>query len=157
MSIGIKQSDCRFYVNEPERTVVCVVPNTESLFKDFIYDNFQFQDIAFGSALIWSESGRFSASLDMPDSFIGKAVCAEDDNWDVEAGKRLAFYRAKNKVYSSFYKRANKFIQTIDGRLGDMISILNEMGMKLQDRKEDMAHEINEMTGMPLKDLGIEE
>ena len=37
---GVKMSDCRFYVNEEKRTVVCVIPNTQNMVIDFILDNF---------------------------------------------------------------------------------------------------------------------
>ena len=35
---GIKMSDCKFYVNEEERIVVCVIPKTKYMVEDFIKD-----------------------------------------------------------------------------------------------------------------------
>ena len=35
---GIKMSDCRFYVNEKERTVVCVIPDTDHMVLDYIWE-----------------------------------------------------------------------------------------------------------------------
>ena len=33
---GIKMSDCRFYVNEEERTVICVIPNTRCMLLNWV-------------------------------------------------------------------------------------------------------------------------
>ena len=73
---GIKMSDCRFYVNEEERVVVCVIPNTRRMVSDFIHDHFEFKDLDFWYALEDVDKVR------MPESFMGKAVCAPEDEWD---------------------------------------------------------------------------
>jgi len=153
---GIKMSDCRFYVDEDARTVICVIPpiitnksgdrqNTSDMVFDFIRENFQFSDIDMYDAIsFWNKN--FSNKLIMPRSFIGKAVCAPEDNWDVELGKMIAFSRAKDKCYKSFFKRANKFVQTIDRRLGDMITVFNDFGVKLENKRENLQQRIEEMT-----------
>ena len=143
---GIKMSDCKFYVNEEERTVVCVIPNkihhkdgsitiVSKMVEDFIEKNFRFNDIEFNFALnyYWQEK-----NLEMPVSFMGKAVCAPEDEWDEELGRMIAFSRAKDKCYRSFFKRANIFVQTIDRRLGNIINTLNDFGIKLSDKKEKL-------------------
>ena len=136
---GIKMSDCRFYVNEAERTVVCVIPNTDNMVMDFIHEHFRFNDLDF-SFLEW----RMENKIAMPHSFMGKAVCAAEDEWDEETGKLIAFSRAKDKCYKSFFKRANTFIQTVDGRLGDMITEFNDFGMKLETKREALQQQIDE-------------
>lgn len=150
---GIKMSDCRFYVNEAERTVVCVIPQfvedgsrrnfTCDMVLDFIYDNFSFREVDFHYAL----ERAFENELKMPSSFIGKAVCAPDDEWNEETGKLIAFARAKDKCYKSFFKRANHFVQTIDRRLGDMIEQFNDFGIKLEDKRIGLEQKINEKIG----------
>ena len=137
---GIKMSDCKFYVNEDERTVVCVIPNTRDMLTDFICENFSWNDIDMDDAIGWG----FSDSLSLPNSFIGKAVCAPEDEWSKETGCLIAFARAKDKCYKSFFKRANKFIQTVDKRLNDMIEMFNDFGMKLENRRETLQDEIND-------------
>ncbi len=141
---GIKMSDCKFYVNEDERTVVCVIESTRNMVRDFIYDNFQFKDINMFASIegFWGD-GRFGEKvLTMPNSFIGKAVCAAEDEWDEELGKKIAFARAKDKCYKSFFKRANTFVQAVDRRLGDMISAFNDLGLKLDTKREALENEI---------------
>ena len=137
---GIKMSDCKFYVNEEARTVVCVIPRTRFMVNDFIKDHFQFSDLNFWYAFddtdkIW-----------MPHSFMGKAVCSKDDEWNEELGRMLAFSRAKDKCYKSFFKRANAFIQQTDRRLGDMITMFNDFGMKLDGKREILEKKIEELT-----------
>ena len=133
-------SDCKFYVDDLERVIVCVIPNTRTMVLDFIYDHFDFSDInLYNSIKSWN---RLDEELEMPSSFIGKAKCAPSDEWDVDTGMLIAFSRAKDKCYKSFFKRANKFIQAIDRRLGDAISIFNDFGVKLEEKKDNLKQQI---------------
>ena len=140
---GIKMSDCRFYVNEEARTVVCVIPNTKYMLSNFIDEHFQYGDINFDYA-ITTEYLRHE--LVMPNSFMGKAVCSADDEWNEEIGKMIAFSRAKDKCYKSFFRRANNFVNTVDRRLGSVIEMFNAMGNKLNDKREGLEQKIQEMT-----------
>ena len=140
---GIKMSDCKFYVDKDARTVVCVIPNTRNLVIEFIIDNFEFEDIDLTSSM-WN---KFSKSLYMPRSFMGKAVCAEEDEWNEETGRFIAYSRAKDKCYKSFFKRANHYVQTIDRRLNDVVNTFNDFGTKLEDRRVAIGQRIDELTG----------
>ena len=140
---GIKMSDCRFYVNEAERTVVCVIPNTSHMVMDFIWDNFNWSDVNMSDAIDYNLRDK----IRMPHSFMGKAVCAPEDEWNEELGRMIAFSRAKDKCYKSFFKRANMFVQTVDRRLGDMIDSFNNFGLKLEDKREALQNQIDEMIG----------
>ena len=135
---GIKMSDCRFYVNEEARTIVCVIPNTKHMLVDYIYEHFEF-----GEFKMWSALYVFN-KLNMPNSFIGKAVCSEEDEWNEETGRLIAFSKAKNKCYQSFFKRANTFVQLVDRRLGDVIESFNNFGVKLSEKKEELEKQIEE-------------
>jgi hypothetical protein len=139
---GIKMSDCRFYVDEEARTVICVIPNTKNMVNDFIWDHFQWSDVNMSDALDY----HLRRQIKMPKSFMGKAVCAPEDEWNEELGRMLAFSRAKNKCYKSFFKRANRLVQTVDRRLSDMITLFNDFGDKLQVKKEMLDAKIEEMT-----------
>lgn len=141
---GIKMSDCRFYVDEAEKVVVCVIPNTSHMVMDFIWDNFNWSDINMSDAIDY----HMRQKLRMPKSFVGKAKCADEDEWDEELGKMIAFSKAKDKCYKSFFKRANTFVQIIDGRLGDMISSFNSFGMKLEDKRIGLQQQIDERMGV---------
>ena len=137
---GIKMSDCRFYVNEEERTVICVIPNTRRMLLNFIEDNFIFPDFEVNYAMQY----RFvEENLKMPHNFMGKAVCSAEDKWDETTGRLIAYSRAKDKCYKSFFKRANKLIQMIDSRLGDMIELFNNLGMKLEVKRDNLQEKID--------------
>lgn len=140
---GIKMSDCRFYVNEAERVVVCVIPNTSHMVMDFIWDNFNWADINMSDAIDY----RLRKEIRMPNSFMGKAICAPEDEWNEELGKMIAFSKAKDKCYKSFFKRANTFVQMVDQRLGNMIESFNNFGMKLENKREALQSQIDEMIG----------
>ena len=75
---------------------------------------------------------------------MGKAVCAPEDEWDVETGKMIAFSRAKDKCYKSFFKRANMLVQKFDARLGDMIELFNNFGEKLDKKRVSLQNKIDE-------------
>lgn len=139
---GIKMSDCKFYVDEAARTVVCVIPNTQLMVTDFMYEHFRWKDVDFWMGLEYILDDK----LTMPHSFMGKAVCAPEDEWNEELGRIIAFSRAKNKCYKSFFKRANKLIQTVDKRLNDMITLFNDFGAKLQTKKEMLDAKIEHLT-----------
>ena len=136
---GIKMKDCRFYVNEEARTVVCVIPKTRDMVLNFMGDHFRWSDLDMWGASQFSMDHR----LRMPYSFSGKAVCAPEDTWDEELGRKIAFSKAKDKCYKSFFKRANLYVQTVDRRLNDMIEQFNNFGAKLEAKRELLHTEID--------------
>lgn len=140
---GIKMSECKFYVDEEKRTVICVIPKTRDMLIDFIQDHFDFRDVDLSHSTYFRS---MNDKLAMPNSFIGKAVCAAEDEWNEETGRMIAFSRAKDKCYKSFFKRANKFVQAIDRRLGDAIELFNDFGLKLEGKRAALQNQIDERT-----------
>lgn len=124
--------DCKFYVDEEKRVVVCVIPDTKKMLRDFIDDHFRFLNFDVGMGLGWDGIRKFN----MPTSFMGKAVCSPDDEWDEELGRRIAFARAKDKCYKSFFRRANALVQMIDLYLGRMMDQFNAFGDKCAANRE---------------------
>lgn len=139
---GIKMSDCKFYVDKNARVVICVIQDVQDMLIKFVREHFDWNDIDIDYAVDW----RFEPKLKMPHSFMGKAVCADEDEWDEELGKKIAFSRAKDKCYKSFFKRANLLVQTYDRRLGDMIEIFNNFGLKLENKREALEKIIEDQT-----------
>ena len=128
---GIKMSDCRFYVNEEERTVICVIPNARFKFLSYMYDKFMYHRKV-GFSVDESE-------LELPKQFIGKAVCSKEDEWNEETGRMIAFARAKNKFYKSFFKRANLLVNSIDKELTYMVDTFNSFGEVLNQKDSDLT------------------
>ena len=141
MKTGISMKNCKFYVNEEERVIVCVIHKTEDMLINFINENFCFSDFN----IMWGLTTKFFHELDLPNTFIGKAVCAKDDEWNEEKGKLIAYSRAKDKYYKSFFKRANLLINAIDRRLGNMIEVFNNFGMRLEENHTRLQEKIENM------------
>lgn len=141
---GIKMSDCRFYVNEAERTIVCVIPKTRDMLYDYIYEHFSFNDFDMYRGMDYRLEEKV---INMPSSFMGKAVCSAEDEWNEELGRKIAFSRAKDKCYRSFFKRANTFINALDRRMGDMIESFNSLGKQLENKRDGLQHQIDEALG----------
>ena len=55
-------------------------------------------------------------------TFIGKAICSEDDKFDFEIGKRIALAKAELKLYNYIGKRSTKAIKLITKNLKDFES-----------------------------------
>lgn len=141
--LNIKETDCKFHIDEEKRVVICKIQNTfkfrvNTLFSDFVKENFDWRDINIDYAI----DDKLIDRLQMPHYFIGKAVCADEDEWDVELGKKIAYARAKDKCYRSFFRRASLLIQTVDRRLGDMMDTFNALGSKLSDNKDRLEADI---------------
>lgn len=151
MNIGIKMSDCKFYIDKDARTVVCVIPKTVvrndgkhytcDAFLDFIRDNFREGKIDMAYSLNYDAQKQ----LRMPSTFMGKAVCAPEDEWNEDLGKLIAYSRAKDKFCRSFFKRANIFVNTIDITLNRCMETLNDYGTKLGAKKDAIDARINSM------------
>ena len=137
---GIKMSDCKFYVDETARKVICVIPNTKFMVWNYVNEHFDWNDFSVSLAANFR-----TLKLDMPSSFRGIAVCNPEDEWNPELGRLIAFSKAKDKCYKSFFKRANALVQAIDRRLGDMINDFNDFGMKLSEKRDQITDEIDSM------------
>ena len=108
--MNIKMSDCDFYVNKEKRTIVCVINDTEDALYDYVDENFTIDSFAWYAY-------RMSDDAVMPKRFVGKAVCSEEDEWDEEFGRRLAFFRAKHKFYTCVCTRAGVMLQRMQKQL----------------------------------------
>ena len=133
MKFNVKPSDCKFVINKDKKTIVCVYEGCKNDFVHFIEENSMFQ------LPIWTYVGHKSnvaialyRKLIMPDRFTGIAVCGENDEWNENTGKLIAFSRMKDKLNRSFFKRANAFINTMDKYLDETVELLNTIGEKLE-------------------------
>jgi len=137
MKINIKKEDCKFIVKPEERMVICIIDgkHIKHLLNDFVSD-FDFPDL---EVYVPFPAAR---KMLMPSSFMGKAVCAEEDEWNEEIGRKIAYSRAKHKLYMSFFKRANFFVRTIDRRLNDIMNQFNELGEALSENQDRLENEI---------------
>lgn len=123
MKINVKPTseNVRFIVQPEGRKVVCIISNTHRYLEDFV-------DLWHND---WSAPWKVVDILTMPDHFVGVATCDENDEWNEEIGKAIAFSRAKYKLHNSFFKRANTFVNECDRALSKLITSLNDYGEHL--------------------------
>lgn len=115
----------RYDVDKSKRTVTATIEGCES-------DLFRWVgsiDFSLKLAIALEEYSR--KSLDIPNSFVGKAVCAEEDEFDVETGKILAARRAQEK-YEKARMRVLEEVTTV------AIRALIEMNIK-QNKRYNLA------------------
>lgn len=142
MNINIKMSDCAFYVNKDKKTVVCVIPCCEDDLYYFVRE--RWYD---GAKVGFDMSDKLTERMTMPTSFMGKAVCSDEDEWDEEFGREIAFYRAKEKYYRSFFKRAREFMLAADHEMERLCDDLNAIGDKITNKLQHMEDHIKERAG----------
>ena len=137
----IKMKDCRFFVNEEKRTVACSIENTRNMFRNYIEDELKMD------SFIDYASTRTLQTLRMPPRFTGTAHCSPEDTWDVETGKLIAFKRAKEKLYGSFFRHANTFMNEVDKILDRGEAQLNRMGEKVSRNLDHLDKVIEDKVG----------
>ena len=129
MKVSVKMEKCKFFVDEEKRTVVCRIENTKNMVLDFfnlnIWEGYENRPISF------TVNYKMEDKLRMPNCFIGKAVCSPDDEWNEEAGRLIAFSRAKDNLENAFFLRAQLFINAIGEELGALVDAANAYGERL--------------------------
>ena len=141
MNPKIHRKNCKFIVKPEERMILCVIEghHISNMLLDYV------EEFDRSGVEIWPVGVDLRKKLRMPYSFVGKAVCAEGDEWNEELGRKIAYSRAKNKLYTSFFRRANMFINEVDYKLNRMISRLNDFGKTLDDQRVGLEQSIEEM------------
>lgn len=139
MKINVKPTseNVRFIVQPERRKVVCIISDTKFLLSDFV-DLWRNE---------WDAPLNITKIMQMPDRFVGVATCDENDEWDEEVGKSIAFSRAKYKLHNSFFKRANTFVNECDRALSKLITSLNDYGEHLTLNAEKREKWITEKVG----------
>lgn len=126
MKYNIQPKDCKFIVNREKKKVICIMEGTNELFIRFAETNFP-SLIPFDSFIY----DPLYAKLLMPNRYIGISTCSEEDEFDENIGRLIAFSRMKKKIDRSFFKRSQTFIQMIDDSLDNAVDTLNKLGVKL--------------------------
>lgn len=121
--VGFSRKDCKFIVNPEKRTVVCIIEHTRHKCVDFI--NFNMPEYVY--------LGQIVKKGWMPDRFVGIARCGENDEWNEDFGRELAYRRAKEKFNRSFFKHANSVLNDLDDALDNLAVAINGYGTKANE------------------------
>lgn len=145
-SFNIKPSDATYFINENKKVVVCTINQTQYLFIEFVRENFK----------IWPgniyEKCSFWHKLIMPNRFTGVARCSENDEWNPETGKLIAFSRMKDNLNKSFFKRANIYVNFLDRAADEAADVFGKIGEKLSVNTEHRHNLIDSIIGEEPKD-----
>lgn len=132
MGFGVNKKNCRFYVDEAARVVVCVIPDTRPTFINFLEENLYQNEI-----MLPLPNYR---DYDFPSSISAKAKCAPEDEWDEEFGRELAYQRAKEKYYRYFFNYADKYFAYIEKQVSRCAELFNGIQARL-NKKADTQNE----------------
>jgi len=78
--------------------------------------------------------------LMLPARFVGIATCSEEDEFNEDIGREIAFNKAKFKLNTSFFKRADWFTNELDKEIGEFVQSVNNFGAALTagaERREE--------------------
>lgn len=142
-NFNITVDDARFIVCPEKRKVVCIIDNTAWMFKDYAKWSLH-MDTWYLEKIHKGINQRFT----MPRRFVGVATCSPDDVFNEETGKLIAFSRAKDKLHTSFFKRANLYVNTMDDWLSRTVEGINLYGEKLERHAKRRQKKIDELVGV---------
>ena len=142
MKLSMNSKNCKFIVQPDKRKVICILDKTAYAFIDYMNRN-----IKFHLGGIWGDF-KIEKKLIMPARFIGVATCALEDEFNEEIGRHIAFTRAKNKMNTSFFKRANLFIDMCDEQLDEAAYKLSQIGAKMSENADNRDKVIADMLGV---------
>lgn len=80
----------------------------------------------------------------MPNSFVGISRLSENDIWDEELGKQIAYQRAKQKRDESFFKRANLVVRLYERELDKLCNLFDAYGARLSKNASYRENKIME-------------
>ena len=147
MKLNTAPKNCKYIVNKEQRKVVCLIENTKYSFLSFANNNFVLAPDCLDSPWGKMTMSRLHDRLLMPNRFCGIATCSENDEWDEETGKLIAYSKAKDKLNKSFFKRANLYIHTLDNEIDSATQTLNALGQKLTANTERRHEKISSLIG----------
>ena len=116
-----------YYVNENKKVVVCKLQYCEN---ELICD-------------LCKKGWPGHEALLIQDTFIGKATCSDEDVFDVEKGKKIAFKRAYAKLTNAKKKTLQKFYE-IDKKAFEIFTEVCDKMVKQYDTViERKTEEVN--------------
>lgn len=137
----------RFFVQPEKRRVVCVIEDTRGTFNKFVSENCK---TPLEGCLEKTMNQLYDQCL-MPDRFTGIAICSEDDVWDENVGKLLAYHRARAKFDQSFFRHAQTYIATLGEWLDDAVDSINAYGDKLATNEKYREKKLKELIEEDIK------
>lgn len=125
----------KFFVNEEKRTVVAIVDNCLSDFRNRISKN------PFFEILYVADDYKGGEWTFMNESYKGIAKCHPNDVFDVEIGKEIAKNRALRKYYSDLRLKYSRFFDMLD----EIADVADKNYDMIIDRIENLDADFSEL------------
>ena len=135
--------------NDPRKKVICIISDTKNLFHEFAGKNFHLSCTCDEAGWWLPFKPQLLKDTAMPNKFVGVAICSENDEFDEELGRTIAFSRAKDNLNKCFFKRASLYINTLDTWINEALDIVNAYGEKLSVNSAKRHAYIKERVGEP--------
>lgn len=132
-------ADVNYYINEEKRVVVCKVEpyTTTSQFPWEITKGLDYKQSMAKSF--------FEMCGETNTTFVGKAICMEEDTFDVEFGKKLAYDKAMFKLFDAkkrFFMESIKDMESYIAADKELIADVDKQIAKATERFEKKIKEV---------------
>lgn len=132
-------ADVNYYINEEKRVVVCKVEPyaTTSQFPWEITKGLDYKQSMAKSF--------FEMCGETNTTFVGKAICMEEDTFDVEFGKKLAYDKAMFKLFDAkkrFFMESIKDMESYIAADKELIADVDKQIAKATERFEKKIKEV---------------
>lgn len=132
----------QYFTNKEKGIVVARINGCKKDFISFLFDSCDQNALAYHAPF----SDKEYEQLLMPNSFVGVARLGENDVWDEELGKQIAYQRAKQKRDVSFFKRVNMAVRLYERELDKLCKLFDGYGTRLSNnafyREKKIAEKI---------------
>lgn len=130
----------QYFTDKEKGIVVARINDCKRDFISFLFDSCDQSALAYHAPF----SDKEYDQLLMPNSFVGVARLGENDAWDEELGKQIAYQRAKQKRDESFFKRVNMVVRLYERELDKLCNLFDAYGKRLSDNNEYRERKIME-------------
>ena len=120
MKISVSQNDCNYIVDKENRRIICIYRPPCRIVVNYINTTCPY--------VFMPE--KLYESMALKSYYRGIAVCAEDDEWDEDFGKLVAFNKVREKYYNAVWRRVNRFFNWLDDSTNESARQFDYMGDK---------------------------
>lgn len=132
-------ADVSYFINAKKRVIVCKV-------EPYVMDE-QFSFFTTRKGLDYKQSmakSFFEMCGDTSTSFVGKAVCMAEDEFDVEFGKRLAYDKAMFKLLDAKKKFFMESIKDLESYIAADKELIDDVDKQIAKTTERFEKKIKE-------------
>ena len=130
----------QYFTDKEKGIVIARINDCKKDFISFLIDSCDQNMLAFRTPF----SDKEYEQLLMPNSFVGISRLGENDIWDEELGKQIAYQRAKQKRDASFFKRANIVVRLYERELDKLCNLFDAYGTRLSKNTSYRENKIME-------------